>query len=362
MIPVLRPWLPSQEQLAPYLKAIDHSRVYSNFGPHVCALERRLASHYGLRDETVTTVANATLGLALTLMAQDAAPGSLCVMPAWTFAASVNAAVLAGLVPFFVDVDPSTWALDPDAIDKEIAKAPAKVGAVMVVAPFGRPLDYAAWDDFKTQSGLPVVIDAAAAFDSLQVAETPAVVSLHATKVLGVGEGGFVACRDASIVRSVRHRSNFGFDATRTAAILGMNAKLSEYHAAVGLAALDAWPQTRRGWMATAGAYRGELARSNRVTLQPGFGETWISSTCVVTVDEELSAGIQEALTAGGIETRMWWGRGAQNQPVAAHFPRTRLPVSEYLARATFGVPFYRDIEPDTVKRLTGILLDAASR
>src|ERR1700691_1256534 len=131
MIPVLRPWLPSQEQLAPYLKAIDRSRVYSNFGPHVCALEQRLAHHYGLQDETVTTVANATLGLALTLMAQDAAPGSLCVMPAWTFAASVNAAVLAGLVPFFVDVDPSTWALDPHAIDKEIAQAPAKVGAVM---------------------------------------------------------------------------------------------------------------------------------------------------------------------------------------------------------------------------------------
>jgi dTDP-4-amino-4,6-dideoxygalactose transaminase len=101
--------------------------------------------------------------------------------------------VLAGLTPYFVDVDPSTWALEPLAIEEEIARPPAAVGAVMVVAPFGRPIDYAAWDEVKDRTGLPVVIHAAAAFDSLQVGEAPAVVSLHATKVLGAGEGGFVA-------------------------------------------------------------------------------------------------------------------------------------------------------------------------
>jgi dTDP-4-amino-4,6-dideoxygalactose transaminase len=361
VIPVLRPWLPSEQQLAPYLKAIDQSRVYSNFGPHACEFEERLALRYGLADETVTTVANGTLGLALALMAQDAPSRSLCAMPGWTFAASVNAAVLAGMTPFFVDVDPSTWALDPPAIEQEIARAPAKVGAVMVIAPFGRPIDYSAWDDFKSQSGLAVVIDAAAAFDSVQVGETPAVVSLHATKVLGVGEGGFVACRDVSIIRSVRHRSNFGFDGSRAAAVLGMNAKLSEYHAAVGLAALDTWPETRSGWMTTARAYLQELARSNNISLQPGFGETWITSTCIVTVDEAVSARMQDALAAAGIETRLWWGRGAHNQPAAAHFPRAPLPVTERLARTTFGVPFYRDIEADKVRHVAGSLIAAAS-
>lgn len=361
MIPILRPLLPSAEKLAPYLRAVDQSRVYSNFGPHACALEGRLASHYGLEDETITTVANATLGLALALVAQDVPAGSLCVMPAWTFTASMNAAILAGMVPFFADVDAATWALDPHAIEKEIAQAPGKVGGVMVVAPFGRPIDYQAWDGFKRRSGLPVVIDAAAAFDSLQVGETPAVVSLHATKVIGIGEGGFVACRDASIVRSVRQRSNFGFLGARTAALPGMNAKLSEYHAAVGLAALEAWPQTRAAWMAVASAYRQELGRSNRISLQPGFGETWVSSTCIVTVDEEVSARIQERLAAAGIETRLWWGRGAHEQPAAADFPRARVPVTERLARATFGIPFYRDIEPDKIKHVTDSLIAAAS-
>ena len=192
-------------------------------------------------------------GLTLTLMAQAAPPGSLCVMPAWTFIASANAAVLAGLTPYFVDVDPLSWALDPTAIEHEIVRAPGRVGAVMLVIPFGRPIDVQAWDDFILQTGLPVVIDAAAAFDSLQIGIAPAVVSLHATKVLGVGEGAFIASRDSAIIRAVRQRSNFGFTAGRHAEVTAFNAKLSEYHAAVGLAALDAWTEARAEWMAVAG-------------------------------------------------------------------------------------------------------------
>jgi len=274
MIPILRPKLPPASRLAPYLAAIDEVRLYSNFGPHARAFEGRLCSHFGLEGGTIATVANATLGLTLALMAQGASRGALCAMPAWTFVASAHAVALAGLVPYFVDVDPVTWALDPLAIEDEIASAPTPVGAVMVVTPFGEPIDYSAWDDFKCRTGLPVVIDAAAAFDSLQVGQTPSVVSLHATKILGVGEGGFVASRDASVIRSIRERSNFGFDGNRSALIAGVNAKLSEYHAAIGLASLDMWSETRTAWMSVAGTYRNAMKNSNSINLQPGFGET----------------------------------------------------------------------------------------
>ena len=73
-----------------------------------------------------------------------------------------------------------------------IAQAPAPVGAVMPVVPFGCPIDVAAWDRFRASTEIPVVIDAAAGFDALVPGAVPAVVSLHATKVLGAGEGGFV--------------------------------------------------------------------------------------------------------------------------------------------------------------------------
>src|SRR5262249_19336682 len=154
------------------------------------------------------------------------------------------------------------------------------VGAVMPVAPFGRPIDGARWDAFRADTGVPVVIDAAAGFDSLIPGPTPAVVSLHATKVLGTGEGGFVVSTDAALVRRVRIASNFGIDPNRQSVIAATNAKMSEYHAAVGHAALDEWSGTRSEWTAVAGAYRNAVGGSNLVRFQGGFGEAWVSSTC----------------------------------------------------------------------------------
>src|SRR6267142_5468646 len=74
-IPVMRPKLPVADRLVGYLRRIDAVRLYSNFGPLTCLLEDRLGEHYGLGTGTVTTVANATLGLALSLTAQGAKPG-----------------------------------------------------------------------------------------------------------------------------------------------------------------------------------------------------------------------------------------------------------------------------------------------
>ena len=361
MIPVLRPKLPTADRIAPYLAEIDRSRLYSNFGPHARALEDRLAAHFGGASGTVTTVANATLGLTLALMAQAAPSGTLCVMPAWTFVASAHAVVLAGLTPYFVDVDPSTWALDPAAIESAIARAPARVGAVMVVAPFGRPIDYQDWDEFKVRTGLPVVIDAAAGFNSLQVGQCPAVVSLHATKVIGVGEGGFVASRDTALIRGVRERSNFGFHGGRHAEMAAMNAKLSEYHAAVGLAALDMWNEIRADWMVAAGHYRRALAESNFLNLQPGFGETWISSTCVISIAARVHARVQAELTTAGIDTRMWWGSGVHREQAASHYPRGQLPATENLASVTLGLPLYRDLLERDVQHIATTLIAATT-
>jgi dTDP-4-amino-4,6-dideoxygalactose transaminase len=359
-VPIMRPKLPVAERVLEYLRRIDAARLYTNFGPLVCSLEHRLAQRYAVPAAAVTTVANATQGLALALGAQGATRGSLCAMPAWTFIASAHATVNAGLVPWFVDVDMDTWALDAAAVRDALAHAPAPVGAVMPVAPFGQPLDVAAWDAFRAATGLPVVIDAAAGFDALRPGATPAVVSLHATKVLGVGEGGFVISTDAALVRRVRMASNFGIDSTRRANGAATNAKMSEYHAAVGHAALDEWAEARAQWLAVARAYRGAVDGSNRVRVQDGFGETWAASTCVLRAADGAQAKIERALVAAGIETRHWWGRGAHAHPASAQFPRTALPVTEALANSTFAVPFHRDLDRSEVERIAGIVLAAA--
>lgn len=355
MIPIMRPKLPSADRIVPYLRGIDATRIYSNFGPLTLSLEDRLSSHFGLTAGSVATVTNATIGLTLALQAQGARPGTLCAMPAWTFVASAHAAMLAGLTPYFIDVDPGTCALAPEAIDAALAGVRDSIGAVMPVFPFGQPIDVAAWDLYGARTGLPVVIDAAAGFDALEPGRTPAVVSLHATKVIGVGEGGFVISDDARLVRDVRTRSNFGFAGTREATVPSVNAKLSEYHAALGHAALDEWHETRAEWMTAAGMYRRAFAESNQVRLQPGFGESWVTSTCVLHLDYA-AVRAERALAAAQIASRRWWGLGAHAHRATMSLPRGALPTTQILAETTIAVPFFRDLGSTVVEQVVDCL------
>jgi dTDP-4-amino-4,6-dideoxygalactose transaminase len=355
MIPIMRPKLPSADRISPYLRSIDETRIYSNFGPLTLSLEDRLSSHFGFTVGSVATVTNATIGLTLALQAQGARPGTLCAMPAWTFVGSAHAVMLAGLTPYFIDVDPVTWALAPEAIDDALAGIQGRVGAVMPVFPFGQPIDVAAWDLYGARTGLPVVIDGAAAFDALKPGRTPAVVSLHATKVLGVSEGGFVISEDAKLVRDVRTRSNFGFAGTREATVPSVNAKLSEYHAAVGHAALDEWYEARAEWMVAAGLYRQAFAESNQIRLQPGFGDSWVTSTCILRLDYA-AVRAEHALAAAQIETRRWWGLGAHAHQATMSLPRGALPATQTLAETTIAVPFSRDLGSAVVDRVVDCL------
>ena len=358
-MPIMRPKMPSADRLAPYLRSIDASRVYSNFGPLAVSLEDRLAEHYGLNEGMVATVANATLGLAIALVVQQPHPGSLCAIPAWTFVASAHAASMAGLVPYFVDVDPKTWAVDANRLVDELARAPARVGAVMPVMPFGLPFDVEAWEAIRSRTGLAVVVDAAAAFDSLVPGAVPSVVSLHATKALGCGEGGFVISTDAALRDAVRMRSNFGFAGSRKAQATAFNAKLSEYHAAVGHAALDEWNDTRVEWVDAANAYRSAFRGSNGVSMQEGFGESWISSTCVLGFVQSSADRIEQSLERCHVETRRWWGDGAHTHPATVSFPHGPLPVTDALARSTLAVPFFRDICAADIDRVSEVVLAA---
>src|ERR1035441_1806628 len=198
-LPVMRPRLPSAAEILPYLQTIDEARWYSNYGPLVTRLEQQLARRLGMTAGGVVTTANATAGLTAALLARRAPAGSFCLMPSWTFAATAHAARAAGLIPWFHDVARSTWALDPGAVRQTLKHLAGKVGAVIAVSPFGAPLEIAPWRDLEKQTGIPVVVDAAAAFDTAGAAPIPQVVSLHATKILGAGEGGFGGTADPGL-------------------------------------------------------------------------------------------------------------------------------------------------------------------
>lgn len=357
-LPISLSKLPSVDKLEPYLRQIDENRRHSNFGPLHQQFVAGIESHIG--QGTVALAANGSLGLVLALKAVCVEAGGLCAMPAWTYAATPAAACAAGLTPWFLDIDEHSWALDPDQILERLADAPGRISAVVVVAPFGQPADVGAWDAMHEATGLPVVIDAANGFDSLKIGRSPTMVSLHATKAFGIGEGGFVASLDKDLIGRIRNLTNHGFTDPNTAALRGINAKVSEYGAAVGLAALEEWSETRAAYMSLRHEYVLALGGLPNVTLAPDGEGDGVTSTFNIRLSVQAEPVIV-AMNQRGIQARKWWAGGCHRQPAYAKCPRMDLPVTEMLADHVLGLPFFLGMEHGDIRHIAdtlGALLD----
>ncbi len=353
-IPVMRPQLPTADELLPYLRRIDEARYYSNHGALLRELEERLAEFYGVPASNVSVVANGTVALSAALLAVGAKPGSRCLVPSWTFVASAAAAWAANLRPYFVDVDEATWMLDPDALRRR--NDLDDVAAVMAVSPFGAPVDTAAWDAFSDDTGIPVIIDCAAAFDAVASVEkakpgrSPIMISLHATKALGSGEGGLVISTDERVMERFNQICNFGVWHA-PGQILGYNGKQSEYHSAVGLAAVAGWPKRRHALEALTNEYKSRLSIIDGIGMVPGYGNGWVSCYCNIRTAGDATASIAK-LASAGIDTRRWWQKGVHRQEAYSRFGRDPLRVTEYLADRVFGLPFFHDMREQDVNRV----------
>lgn len=355
-IPVCRPLLPAAGALLPYLERIDRNRWYTNFGPLVEEFGARLADRLAVPPGRIVLAANATAALSAAMLPHGMLGDGerpLALMPSWTFVATAHAAETAGLTPFFVDVDQASWQLTPTIAQAALAAAPGRVAVALVVSPFGAPVDLAGWERFADETGIAVLIDAAAGFDTARASRLTSVVSLHATKSLPAGEGAFVICPDEAAAAEISRRLNFGFRGSRDAMVIAVNAKLSEYHAAVGLAALDQWQERRAGYLRVVSAYRQRLNGTTAI-LQQGLGADWVSATLVASWPNAADA--PSRLAAHGVETRAWWGRGCHTHAAFGHCPRLDLPTTVALARDTLGLPLSLDISPEEIDRVAALL------
>jgi dTDP-4-amino-4,6-dideoxygalactose transaminase len=357
-IAVLKPKLPEADAILPYLKQIDANRWYGNFGPLVQAYEARLAQIL-TGPSAVTMLANGTLGLTVALQALEIPRGSFCLMPSWTFTATPAAALAAGLNPVFMDVELASQSITPGRVKSAMKSFGKPIGAVMPVSPFGAPIDVAAWDRFTEETGIPVVIDAAAAFDSflngqMKIGRTPVMISLHATKIGGIGEGGLLLTNSQDTAAHIRNIINFGFEKDRLSHRVAINAKPSEYNAAVGMAVLDNWQTIRSEWARVQQHYIAAFAASG---LQCWMHRDWITSTCNVLIPNHAVATAQ-ALKTQGIDTRRWWETGCHVHPAYRTFPvAEELTNTQYLGQSMLGLPGAMDMREDTLNRVVGAVL-----
>lgn len=234
MIYVTRPLLPPAREYGRYLKGVWRRHRLTNSGPLHNELEEKLAHRLG--TDNLVLVANGTLALQLAFKALGL-KGEVVTTP-FTFAASANALVWEGLTPIFADIDPNTLNVDPASVEKRITK---QTSAILAVHVFGNPCDVEALGHIAKKKGIRLIFDAAHAF-GVEYAGRPilsygdaSALSFHATKVFHTIEGGGVAVQKNKEAGTLRLLRNFGIAEKERVLLPGINAKMNEFQAAMGL-------------------------------------------------------------------------------------------------------------------------------
>ena len=234
------PDMPKAEAIIPYLREIDSNRWYTNYGALVQHLESLLLEKFFASEGELISTSSGTTALEISLKLLGLPQNTPILVPSFTFPATISAIMSAGYTPLFCDIDRDSLALDIEKAKAVCAKR-KDIGAIVVVCPYGRPINNKEWVELVSAQNIPVIVDAAAALGLQEcIDELIYCFSMHATKPFGVGEGGLIWTGNKPKAHTLRKMTNFGLDEGQ-AVHSGINAKLSEYHAAVGLAQLDRW-------------------------------------------------------------------------------------------------------------------------
>jgi dTDP-4-amino-4,6-dideoxygalactose transaminase len=351
-VPFLRPEVPPFADIAKYYLLSEQAAYYSNGGPCVVRLADRLGEYVGGQVQCIP-VANCTVGLMVAIRAVfgDPTPGRVLVAtPSFTFPATAGAIEWAGFEPLFVDVEPDSWQLGEQALRDALHAYQGRFAGVMGCSTFGTPAPTelrTAWRAAAAAEGIPLLVDAAAGFgaidDQAGIAGSSGdteVFSFHATKPFAIGEGGLVVTTDNAVAERARLLVNFGIGgAPGEAEIVGINAKMSELHAATGLAALNRYPEVLHRRRGAAEELRAAGEALGMTSQRGCLGSTWQFVPLMTH-----SAAVREAvLTAAvdiGVQIRAYFSPPLHRQKAWSGRTIARpLDVTDDLATRTISVP-----------------------
>jgi dTDP-4-amino-4,6-dideoxygalactose transaminase len=356
------PDLPTPAEYLPLLEEIHENGWYSNFGPVVRRLEARLLATIGAPDESCVTCCNATAGLSASLLATGRTGQVL--LPAFTFPASLGAARAAGMTPVVADVDATNWTLSGALLDTALAQTGASVA--ILVAPFGIRRNWDAELAICRKRGAAVVIDSASGLGGPRATKgfgegVFEVFSMHATKPFAVGEGGAIFAHRAHDA-ALRSALNFALSsyATPEGPAWGFNGKMSEFHAAVGIAQLNRFQEVVGRRQAFAAIYRDRLAHYPEIICPQDTNCAPWQFFPVLLPSVTAAERFIETTAAVGVEIRRYY------RPSLSRWPETRsfgtCPISEELSDRMCVLPVRAVTAGPETKQIVDLVLDGLDR
>jgi dTDP-4-amino-4,6-dideoxygalactose transaminase len=359
---VTQPYLPPLEEFIPYLETIWETKKLTNGGPFHQQLEKELSEFLGV--DHIALFTNGTIALVTALQALRIT-GEVITTP-YSFVATAHSLLWNGIKPVFVDVEPHTLNIDPGKIEAAITP---QTTAIMPVHCYGRPCDVDAIQRIADNYNLRVIYDAAHAFGvrdparSLLSCGDLSVLSFHATKVFTTFEGGAIVCPDAKTKQRIDHLKNFGFVNEVTVVAPGINGKMSEACAALGLLQLKYFDRTI--------AQRKEIDAIYRERLKdvPGIRCLAYSSEALpnyayfpILVDEDYPTSrdmLYQALKDHDIYARRYFYPLISDFPMYRGLPsaqRDNLRVASQIAEQILCLPIYPALTDRDVHRITNYI------
>ncbi len=359
---VTQPFLPPLEEFIPYLEEIWKNKILTNCGPFHLQLENALSEYLGI--DHIALFTNGTLALVTALQALRVT-GEVITTP-YSFVATSHSLLWNNIKPVFVDIDPNTLNLDPAKIEAAITP---ETTAILPVHCYGHPCDVEAIQEIADRYNLKVIYDAAHAFGAQDEGGSIlrhgdlSVLSFHATKVFNTFEGGAIVCPDAKTKVRIDRLKNFGHEGEVTVVAPGINGKMSEFNAALGLLQLQYIDKVILERKGIDVAYRECLQGVEGIRCLHDSGEkvsNYSYFPILVDDDYHLSRdGLYQKLKDNGIYPRRYFF------PLISDFPMYRglasahhenLPVAFVSAQKILCLPIYPTMEITLIETITKLI------
>ncbi len=370
-IPLIKPDLPSLEDIAEAVREILASGKITNFGRYVSAFEDEARAYLGAQ---VVTVSSGTLGLVLSLQGLGLQRGEKVILPSFTFMATAQAVLYAGGIPVFAEIEQEDYNLSPSDL-QQLLKRHDDAAVVLPVHVYGLPCRVdqirEVVEDAALRRGRPIrlVYDAAHAFGSavngrkLGTFGDAEVFSLSVTKVLVSVEGGMVSSANGELIERIRRMRNYGIEENYDAWWPGLNGKMSEFHAIVGLYNLRRLDALLAERQRKARYYLDRIReRTSFQTLRWPENVTHTFKDFTVLVPEARATFRQEVMAflgERGIETRAYFYPPVHEQRFFRRFADRPLPRTEALSRRVLTLPFYTSITEAEMDYVVDALVEA---
>jgi len=352
---VTRPSLAPLAEFIPYLEQIWQTGVMTHNGPLLHQLEQEVSTYLTVPD--TVCVANGTCAMQLAIRALDL-EGEIITTP-FTFIATASVIAWERCTPVFVDIDPETWNIAPDLVEAAITD---KTVAILPVHVFGAPCDVVRIQEIADRHGLKVIYDAAHAMcvdvngQSIMSYGDVSCTSFHATKLFNTCEGGACFSEDSEILARIRRMRFFGFNPEKDIVDDGMNAKMTEVSAALGLANLQHLDEVREGRRRLTELYRERIGEGRGIAFQKYDPASYnYSYMPVLFENEERLRRVLDVLARVHVHPRRYF-YPALHQVEKYGSADCRLPVADDIASRILCLPLFTGMDEDLIHEMSATI------